>query len=132
MKLLIVDDEKLIVAGLAHMVDSFEIPNLSVRTAFRGTQALEIMEKDFIDLVLVDVAMPGMNGLELIRNAQEKKLCSDFIIISGRQDFAFVQQALRSGVIDYLLKPIQRDELRSLLIRCAGKPENADAVSNKY
>lgn len=119
--MLIVDDEKFILAGLQHMIQRLNTPFDEILTAQSGQEALTVMERERPALVLADVVMPGMTGLEMIEQAKERKLCARYIIISGRQDFAFVRQALHTGVIDYLLKPVDQEELRTLIMRCAEK-----------
>lgn len=80
-----------ILIGLAHSVDL----------------AIEFIEKEEIDLVLLDVYMPGKNGLELLHYIREKERAIDVILITAASDVGKIQTALRHGVVDYLIKPFE-------------------------
>ena len=69
------------------------------------------------DVTVTDLQMPERNGFQLIEEARESGLCDRFIILTGYDDFEYARQALRCGVIDYLLKPIDKDEIVVLLQR---------------
>lgn len=104
-KILIADDEDIIRRGLAGMVTQH--PGLEVAAlAEDGEMALEQAAQVRPDLMLVDINMPFLNGFEFIQEA--KKLLPDveIIIVTGYDDFTFVQKALQMGVSDYVLKPI--------------------------
>lgn len=114
-QMMIIDDETIVREGLRHLINwedyQFEI-------CAEGTDGFDGLEKVLMhkpDLVLVDVKMPGINGLELIRQAKEKGYCGTFIILTGYSDFEFAKTAISLGVRDYLLKPIDEDELASNL-----------------
>lgn len=114
-KLLIVEDEP----GIFSLLDnSIEYGNLNltlVGYADTGKKALALMEQQKPDVVITDIAMPTMSGLELISAAQERGLDSCFIIISGYAQFDYAQAAIKLGVEDYLIKPINRQELNDAL-----------------
>lgn len=105
-RVVVADDEPMAVRGICRIIEThcpeFEV----VGTAENGQEALEIIEKTLPDLVLTDIAMPLMNGLELVRQASAKVPDLCFVIISGYQDFEYVRDAIRNGVLDYLTKPI--------------------------
>ncbi len=115
MKILVVDDERLIAQGVAHVIRQFEGPFETVDIAFSGQEALEKMEKLSYDLVITDVAMPGLSGLDLVRQGKERALCNDFCVLSGYSEFEFARTALQLGVEDYLLKPVDKTKLRKML-----------------
>lgn len=69
------------------------------------------------DIVITDIQMPGMTGLEVIERASQQNLQTKFIVISGYREFEYAQQAIRFGVEDYLLKPISKTDLNLLLKR---------------
>ena len=75
------------------------------------------MEKNPVDLVVTDIKMPVLDGLELIRQSKEADYPAKFLILSGYDDFAYAQKALRYGADDYILKPIKEEELLNALIR---------------
>lgn len=116
LKVLLVDDEYFIVQGLTVLVDwkaeGYEI----AATAANGKEALEYLREHKVDLVITDIAMPVMTGLELLETVKREQISdAGFVILSGYSDFSFAQQALRGGCMDYLLKPVERDDLQNLL-----------------
>jgi len=115
MKMLIVDDEPIICQGLRYTIDWESIGVSIVGEAYSGVQALELAEKHEVDLVLTDIQMKKMDGLVLTERLKEKMPGVRIIIISGYDQFRYAQQAVRLGVKDYLLKPIQIDELVQLV-----------------
>lgn len=115
MNILLVDDEPFILEGLLALTRrETEYVDEAVG-AQNGFEALDILENYHADILITDIHMPEMNGLELIRLARDKKLCDRFAILSGYDDFQYVREALRMNVLDYLLKPIDKQELKQLL-----------------
>jgi len=120
LKVLIVDDEKEIREGLKTVFPWAECGVSEVYTAEDGDEALAEAQRLDPDLVLTDIKMNRMDGLELIGKLRES--CGfegKAIVISGYDDFAFVRQALKLGASDYLLKPIQVSELQQVVGRAA-------------
>ena len=114
-KVMIVDDEYDIREGLTTLTD-WEKQGFTVAvTARDGIEALEIYEKEKVSLVITDIKMPGMDGLELSGRLKELNNEVEIIIISGYNDFNYARQALKYNVSSYLLKPIMLDELHSEL-----------------
>lgn len=114
---LIVDDEPFIRQGLRILIDWGEYGFNIVSEAADGKQALEIIENEQIDLVITDIKMPHMNGIELIeaiRNGKNKDI--KIIVLSGYYEFEYAKQAIKYNVIDYVLKPIQKEELVEILM----------------
>jgi two-component system response regulator YesN len=116
LKLLIVDDEPVILGGLKHMISSEKTLFTDIECASDAFDALSLLETFKPDLVITDIQMPAMDGLELIREAQQRKI-KRFVILSGYDVFDYARQALRLHVTDYLLKPIQQRELAEVLNR---------------
>ncbi|SEO48845.1 response regulator transcription factor [Paenibacillus sp. OV219] len=117
---ILVDDEVFARKGLVGLIPweqyGFEI----IAEAEDGEEALALIEQHKPDLVITDIRMPVLDGLELIQTVQERLgKAVKFIIISGYGDFKYAQQAVRFGVHDYLLKPIDEDELMETLQRIA-------------
>lgn len=115
-KVVIVDDELYARQGLKQFTDwnkyGFEI----VAEAANGEEALQVIEHTMPDLVVTDIRMPVLDGLELIRTVQERKKAEPkFIIVSGYGDFTYAQKAVRFGVKDFILKPIDECELEQTL-----------------
>lgn len=110
-KILIVEDEPLVRKGLILTIDWSSIKCLVVGDASNGERALELMKKTHPDIVITDIRMPKCDGLQLIEKSKELNLSARFIIISGYDDFEYAQTAIRLGVHDYILKPINEYEL---------------------
>ena len=114
-KLLIVDDEPHIRSGLKHIIE-WEIYGIEIIGAVEdGTKAYSLIQSGHPDLVLLDITMPTMNGLELIELCSRLESVPKFIILTGYNDFKYVQRALQLGAVDYLLKPSTREELIMVL-----------------
>lgn len=110
-QVLIVDDEALIRDGLKCIMD-WEAVGFSVcGEAANGEEALSLILSKQPDLVLMDIRMPKIHGLEVVKTSREKDFRGKFIIISGYSDFKYAQEAIRYGVDSYLTKPIDEDEL---------------------
>lgn len=105
-KVMVVDDEvmavKVICAILEKQCPEFEIAG----TAGNGKEALELLNKAPVDLILTDVEMPVMSGLELVKQVSLEMPEVCFVVVSGYQDFEYARDAFRNGVLDYLTKPI--------------------------
>ena len=110
-KVLIADDEPFILDGLKHLID-WEEYNLEIAAqASNGLQALEILKKTHIDILITDIRMPAMDGIELIRNVRQNKLNTKCIVLSGYDDFIYVKEAAKLGIENYLLKSVDIEEL---------------------
>lgn len=111
MKLLIVDDEKQILNGLANGInwESIEIDN--ILTAENGLSGLEKFKKERPEIILTDIRMAGMNGIELAKNIRKEDKFAKIIILSGYSEFSYAKEAFKAGVVDYLLKPVDIPEL---------------------
>ena len=111
--LLLVDDEELICKGLMSMIqrlDNKEVRSLEYTTD--SLEALEIIEKQKPDIVITDIKMPNISGLDLIERSSRDIL---YIVLSGYDDFHYVKEAYNLGIVDYMLKPVIIDELRLVL-----------------
>ena len=116
LKVLLVDDEPFIVQGLSALIDwekeGFEI----VGTAGNGSEAVEFLKSNPVDLILADIKMPVMNGLEFLKYIRETHLSEAFfVILSGYGDFTYAKEAIKWQCTDYILKPIQKSQLLALL-----------------
>lgn len=110
-KVLIVDDEEFIRNGLKCIMD-WEAEGFEVcGDAGNGEVAIQMINQMLPDLVLMDIRMPKITGLEVVKHCTERGLPCKFIIISGFSDFKYAQEAIRYGVESYLTKPIDEDEL---------------------
>ncbi|WP_372662469.1 response regulator [Cohnella sp.] len=119
-KVLIVDDEIFVRKGLISLIDWSSLQYNICGEAENGMQALNLIKQLTPDLVIVDIRMPVLDGLELIRQVNvEGEHQPLFIILSGYPDFSYAQQAFRYNVSDYILKPVDEQELVATLKRIA-------------
>lgn len=110
-KVFIVDDEKDIVEWLANDIE-WEAYNCEiVGFSFNAAEALHYMETHAVDLLLIDICMPDMSGLELIQCIKERFSEKLIIVISAYDKFSYLKEAYQYGIIDYCLKPIDVNEL---------------------
>lgn len=115
-KLLIVDDEKMVREGLQDIIDYLNVPHIGpLLTARDGTDALELIAQEGPPIVLTDLNMPGMGGLEMIRTLKGRRQRHKIIVISGYDDFHLVKESFKLGVRDYLLKPVHSGDLAEVL-----------------
>jgi two-component system response regulator YesN len=119
-KVLLVDDEVFARTGLRGLIPWNRLGFEIVAEAANGEEALHLIREEQPDLVVTDIRMPVLDGLELIRTVKEQDIASPrFIIISGYNDFKYAQQAVKFGVEDFILKPIDEAELSDTLRRVA-------------
>ncbi len=115
-KVLLVDDEQFIRQGLKCLVDWENYGCQVVAEAENGMEAIHILEETDIDLVFVDIKMPGMTGMELISYVRKNMFRQTrFVILTGYADFQYARKALQMNVLDYILKPVQEEELKNIL-----------------
>ncbi|MBB3108060.1 two-component system response regulator YesN [Paenibacillus phyllosphaerae] len=119
-KVLIVDDEIFVRKGLINLIDWPSLQFEICGEAENGAQALTLIQQRSPDLVIVDIRMPVLDGLELIRQVIAQGGHQPlFIILSGYPDFSYAQQAFRYNVSDYILKPVNEQEIAATLKRIA-------------
>lgn len=123
--LLIVDDEEIEREGMAQFIpwDSYEIRVVS--TARNGAEGLEKIAKFRPDLAIVDIKMPVMNGIEMIRQAKEQYPDMTFVVLSGYGDYEFTSQAMELGVRHYILKPCDESKMIPVLNKAFAELEEA-------
>ncbi|AFH63190.1 response regulator transcription factor [Paenibacillus caseinilyticus] len=110
-KLLIIDDEPIIRQGLRSIIDWERYDIRLCGEADNGIDGLRLCGELAPDLVIIDVKMPGLDGLEVIEEARAKGLVCDFIVLSGYSEFSYAQKATEFGVRSYLLKPVEQEDL---------------------
>ncbi len=114
-QMMIIDDEPVVREGLKHLLPWEEYQFQIVAEGIDGNDGLTKVLEYQPDLVLVDVKMPGMNGLELIKKAKESGYEGIFLLLTGYSDFEFAKTAISLGVRAYLLKPIDEEELGEII-----------------
>ncbi|MWC29273.1 response regulator transcription factor [Paenibacillus sp. MMS18-CY102] len=118
MKVMIVDDEEMIRLGLEKILCKLH-PNLTVAGSFsNGAVAWDNFNRlhsEGLDLVITDIKMPFMDGIKLIEKIREVALDVQIIVLSGFEEFEYARAAVRFGVKDYLLKPVDKAQLQGLL-----------------
>lgn len=112
---MVCDDEEKVCNLICALIDWDRLGLTLCGTAFDGLSALSQIEEKKPDLVITDIRMPGLDGLQLIKQSKEIKENLEFIIISGHRQFDYAQTAIKYGVADYLLKPIKKQDLEQTL-----------------
>ena len=116
-KVIIADDEKRICTLITKLIDWDNLDMTLVGTANNGIETLELIKKEKPEIVITDIRMPGYDGLDMIERAKKINKDLEFIIISGYSHFEYAKKAISYGVKDYLLKPINKEELFTTLLR---------------
>lgn len=105
LRLIIVDDEKIIRETISRMIDWKSLDIELIGVCKNGIEAYDMIIDEYPDIVLTDIKMPGLSGLELIEKVREVDKDIQFIILSGYEEFDFAKKAMKYGVKHYLLKP---------------------------
>lgn len=118
----IVDDEPIIRKGIERMLDWNSLGFDIVCMAQNGKQALEQLEVEQVDVIITDIEMPIMNGLDFIREMrdQEGKTGSanrEVVVLTAYEDFEYARTAIKYGIVEYVLKPVDIEEMTQILIR---------------
>lgn len=130
-KVVIIDDEPW-TRGVISKLGQWERFNLElVGEAADGETGLELIHKVIPDIVITDVRMPRIGGIELVQKLRQEGNRVPILIISGYDDFSYVRSALKLGVVDYILKPVKAQELNQQLQRCVEALEREDAIKPK-
>lgn len=118
MKILIVEDEPLELRALLKLIEmSYPERFDEILCATDGLEAVRKAEKEKPDLLLIDINLPIMNGLQAMKKIQERQENTKFIIISAYSNYEYLREAIRNQAIDYILKPYSADTLREAVDR---------------
>ncbi|AJY73544.1 response regulator transcription factor [Paenibacillus beijingensis] len=121
-KVLVVDDDKLVRKGLISAMPWHDFDMQVVGEAGNGEKALEVLESQAIDLLLTDLEMPVMSGIELMRIARQRLPHLHIVVLTLHQDFEYIQEALRLGAIDYIAKvQLEKEQFEEVLRRIAAR-----------
>ncbi|GGJ60729.1 response regulator transcription factor [Virgibacillus salexigens] len=123
MKVLIADDEIIIREGMANVIPWEENGFLLLDPAASAEEVIERIETEKPDILITDIQMKEMNGLELVSYIGKKNYCIESILLTGYDDFAYIQEALRQDVCDYLLKTSSPDEIITAVNRAKKRLE---------
>ncbi len=107
-KILIVDDEQSFAQTLG---ERLSIRDYDVHVCFNGHDAVEKISHSHIDVVILDVAMPGMSGIEALREIKKIKPLTEVVMLSGQATVESAIEGMKLGAMDYLIKPCETDEL---------------------
>lgn len=119
--LLVVDDEMYAVRAIRNGISWEELGFSRVFTARDADEAMSIITANTIDLMICDIEMPGMNGLELAEWAIEEYPWLKTVFLTGHADFTYAQQAIQLGGFDYLLKPVKHAQLKNVALKALDK-----------
>ncbi len=121
MNVLLVDDEVIVINILKNKMKWQEIGIENVYTAYTAAEARKVIQSQEIDIIVCDIEMPQENGLQLMKWIQEEKMEIERIVLTGFPDFNYAQNAISSGVIRYLVKPVSFEELEEAIRFAMGK-----------
>ncbi|TDF90599.1 response regulator transcription factor [Paenibacillus piri] len=131
-KIVIIDDDPNLLEGMRESIPWEELEVEWVGEAIDGQEGLLVIDRFQPDIILTDINMPVMNGLDMIGLLRERGFKGKFIILSGYLDFEYARQALRLQVDDYLTKPITIDNLKAVLSRVTAELEKEHLKENEY
>lgn len=118
MRVLIVDDEEELVAAL---VERLELRNIEAIGVTNGHDALERIYEQSFDVMLLDVKMPGLGGLEVIKKVKEKWPGLEVILLTGHGSTRDAEEGMRAGAFKYIMKPVNIEDLVALLREASGE-----------
>lgn len=127
--ILVVDDERMIRLGIKTMLER-RFMDFKIYLASEGVEALEVLRSNQINIVITDIKMPRMDGIQLIEEMQQMETTPLVVILSGYDDFSYAKQAIKYKVMDYLLKPVDRNELFQIM-NSAKEKLDADLAMTK-
>lgn len=130
LKVLIVEDEEMIRKGIVLTVDWAALDCMVVGEAANGIQGLEAARRLEPSLIITDLKMPQMDGIEMLKALRAQGCTAYVIILTAYDNFSYVQSALRLGAVDYLLKPFHDGDLENAITRVQQrmKPEAAETA----
>lgn len=131
-KVMIVEDEELILQGIRNILDWESLGLEVVHMAHDGVEALRMWEQEPVHIVVTDISMPEMDGLTLLQKIREREEQVRFIILTGYDEFNYAREAIRLGVDNYILKPIDEEEMERQLRETVQKLEEMDKKKIQY
>lgn len=130
-RVMLVEDEELILQGIRYINDWESMDMQVIHMAHNGIEALEMLKNEPVDIIVTDIEMPEMNGIELISEVRKHDKRVRFLILSGQDDFNYARDALKLDVEDYILKPINENQLASALRNTAQHLDDIDSKNSE-
>ena len=131
--LLIVEDEKMIRLGIKNMIQKSGVPIEIIIECNNGETAWEILQEQQVDVMFTDIRMPKMDGIELVQKMQELDSKPLTVVISGYDDFSYAVEMLRMGVREYILKPVDREQIVAIMHKLEDEVQkHNDEIQKKY
>ena len=129
--ILIVEDEKLIRKGIKTMIQRSGVPTEVIIECSNGEMALEILKEQEIDVMLTDIRMPKMDGITLVKQMQKLEHIPLTVAISGYDEFSYAVEMMSLGVREYILKPLDRDKIKEVLLKLEREIEKDRKINNE-
>lgn len=120
-KVLIIDDESIIRKGIKNIINWKQLDCEVCADANDGIEGIELIKRFLPEIIITDIRMPGLDGLSMIKQVKELVPNSKIIILTGYRDFDYVQEAIKCGAFDFLLKPSRIEELTAVLTRAVNE-----------
>ena len=117
LKVVVVEDEELVRKGIVLAVDWASVGCAVVGEAANGQEGLEVIARYRPDLIVTDIKMPRLDGLEMVRQLRAQGNRAYVILLTAYSDFSYAQAAVKLGAVDYLLKPFRDGELEAVVER---------------
>lgn len=127
-KVVVAEDEDIILRNIARKVEAVDERFAVAGTASNGREALDLVDSLYPELLVTDLRMPVMDGLELISAVAKYHPYAKILIVSGHEDFEYARKAISCGVKGYLLKPVKEAELRAALAAVGDELEEDEGV----
>jgi two-component system response regulator YesN len=115
MRLLIVDDGHYVVEYMKHLLDWKTFGIHQIETTTNSIEARDMLNQSHIDILITDIRMPEVSGIDLLQHIHQHSLATKVIILSGYSEFEYAQQGIRLGALDYLLKPVDKDDVEKAI-----------------
>ena len=132
LKVFLADDDKIIRMGLAKMIKSLSTEYEIVGQVANGEDALAFIMEHPIDVLITDIKMPVVDGVELIKALKKQEIAVKTIVLSGFDEYHYIRDSLKSGAIDYLLKPVDREELAEILQLLLEELQNEEKLRDVF
>ncbi|WP_438351522.1 response regulator [Paenibacillus sp. FA6] len=135
LRVLMADDERVILRGLKKLINWEKLGLSCIGEVYRGDTLLKEIVEHTPDIVITDISMPGMNGIEVLKSLRNLGIQTKVIFISAYREFSYAQEALSYGAVDYLIKPIDPYKLEQILIKTVtsiSEVNKIDMISSQF